>query len=150
MATSNAATISVLNQLIGTCRDAESGFHHAAERERDPDLGPLFDSCARLYARFAADLEPTVRRLGGDPDDVGLFDSLAGRGWIVLRRKHTGEDLIAGCECGQDAAEKSYEAALRGALPEGSRAVVERQYGQLKEAHDRLRVLEAPAHRRMG
>jgi len=143
MATRNAETISVLTQLIGTCRDAESGFLHAAARERDRDLRGLFDACSRLYAGFTADLDPAVRRLGGDPDAVSLFDSLAGPGWIVLRTKRAGEDVVAGCECAQDAAERSYEAALRGALPDGLRSLVERQHGQLKRAHGRLRLLEA-------
>jgi uncharacterized protein (TIGR02284 family) len=58
----------------------------------------------------------------------------------------TGEDenaVLAECERGEDSAVSNYKDALADAnLPADVRAVIERQYAQVQEAHDRVRNLE--------
>ena len=57
----------------------------------------------------------------------------------------TGEDenaVISECERGEDSAVSNYKDALNADLPADVRSIVERQYTQVKEAHDRIRALE--------
>lgn len=144
MATDNHEVISILNSLIETCEDAVEGFRHASENERNPELRSRFGGYSREYARFAGELEKEVRRLGGDPGDRGVFGGLVKPGWIILERKLRGEDeaaIIAECEYGEEATEKSYEEALQKGLPGEVRSLVEHQYRWVKEVHASIRAL---------
>ncbi|MBI3951100.1 MAG: PA2169 family four-helix-bundle protein [Acidobacteria bacterium] len=142
--------ISTLNNLIETCKDGEQGFRQAAEGVKDPDLKALFNSYSRQRAQFAADLQAEVRRLGGDPEKMGSVAGALHRGWINIKSAVTGQDeeaVIAEAERGEDAAVKNYQEALNKDLPADLRVLIERQYMQIKEAHDRVRALEvATAH----
>ena len=57
----------------------------------------------------------------------------------------TGRDeaaIIAECERGEDVAVRAYDQALRSELPADLRALVERQFLKVKDAHDQIRSLE--------
>jgi uncharacterized protein (TIGR02284 family) len=136
--------ISTLNDLIETCRDGEEGFRHAGRRVSDREVHSLFDNYARQSAEFAAELEEEVRRLGGDPEEHSVFDGLAQPGWITIARKLTGEDetaIMAECDCGVDALERSYAGALEKELPSAVRSLVERQHRQVREVSNRVHAL---------
>lgn len=145
MAASNECAIQCLNGLIETCKDGEKGFQAAAERVQDADLKQLCQNYAQQRARFVADLQIAVRRLGGDPETSGSLAGKLHRGWMSMKSAVTGssdEALIAEAERGEDVAKATYEKALESDLPLDVQAVVERQYIQVKEAHDRIRSLE--------
>jgi len=50
--------------------------------------------------------------------------------------------IIAECERGEDVAVRAYEQGLGSGLPADLRALVERQFLKVKEAHDQIRSLE--------
>ena len=86
-----------------------------------------------------------MRRLGGDPEKTGSVAATLHRGWINIKSPVTGEDeaaVIAECERGEDSAVKNYKEALSEELPADLKAIVEKQYAQVQEAHDRIRSLE--------
>ena len=141
----NDGAISTLNNLIETCRDGQNGFQTAAEGIRNSDLKTLFHTYAQQRAQFAGELQDEVRRLGGDPETSGSVAATLHRGWINIKSAVTGEDenaVISECERGEDAAVSNYRAALDADLPANVRALVERQFAHVKEAHDRIRSLE--------
>lgn len=145
MATSNTDTIDTINGLIETCRDGEEGFKTAAENAGDTGLKELCLSYAQQRARFVADLQVAVRRLGGDPEKSGTIGGALHRGWMSLKGSVTGNSdaaVIHEAERGEDMAKAAYEKALKSDLPLDVQAVVERQFIQVKEAHDRIRALE--------
>ncbi|MEP6571979.1 MAG: PA2169 family four-helix-bundle protein [Gemmatimonadota bacterium] len=145
MAKDTKDVISTLNNLIETCRDGQEGFMHAAEQTKSPELQSLFDNFARQRSQFVNDLQVEVRRLGGDPEQHGSAGGSLHRGWIDLKAKITGRDehaIVAECERGEDAAVRNYEEALEEDLPDDLLPVVERQYMQIVQAHDRIRALE--------
>ena len=137
--------VSTLNSLIETCKDGANGFRTAADGVEDASLKRLFSSYAEQRAQFAAELERLVTSLGGDPADTGHVAGAVHRGWINLKAAITGKDdgaVISEAERGEDFAKERYQAALDKTLPTDVRAAIERQYMQVKEAHDHVRSLE--------
>jgi uncharacterized protein (TIGR02284 family) len=142
---SNEEVISTLNNLIETCRDGQNGFQTAAEGVKNAELKQLFNSYSRQRAKFVGELQDEVRRLGGDPENSGSVAASLHRGWIDLKAAVTGEDdiaVVSECERGEDSAVSNYRAALNVDLPSNVRSIVERQFAEVKEAHDRVRNLE--------
>jgi uncharacterized protein (TIGR02284 family) len=140
----------ILNDLIETCKDGENGFRSAAEGVEDPNLKRLFESYSQQRGEFATELQTELRRAGKDPAESGHVLGTLHRGWINIKAAVTGKDeagVIAECERGEDAAVSNYREALEKSLPADLRAIVERQFVQVKEAHDHIRSLEQ-AHER--
>jgi uncharacterized protein (TIGR02284 family) len=144
MATNDKA-VAVLNELIETCLDGENGFRTSAEELEDANVTRLFSSYAQQRAEFAEELKREVRRLGGDPDQKGHVTGAVHRGWINLKAALTGHDthaVIAEAERGEDVAKAAFQKAIDdGDLPPETRQIVERQFMQVKEAHDHVRSL---------
>lgn len=146
----NTGIADTLNGLIETCRDGETGFRTASEGIEDPTLKRLFESYAQQRADFASELQGVVTRLGKDPADRGHALGAVHRGWINIKAAVSGKDeaaIIAECERGEDVAVRNYREALEEELPADIRNTVERQFLQVKEAHDHVRSLER-AHER--
>jgi uncharacterized protein (TIGR02284 family) len=141
---------STLNGLIETCKDGEQGFRSAAEGVTDPNLQRLFESYSQQRAEFATELQTEVKRLAEDPVDSGHVAGALHRGWLNIKAAVTGKDegaIISECERGEDVAVRNYRDALDQNLPSNIRMIVERQFVQVKEAHDQIRSLEQ-AHSR--
>lgn len=141
----NDDVISTLNNLIETCKDGQNGYQTAADGVKNSELNTLFNTYAQQRAQFAGDLQGEVRRLGGDPEKSGSVAATLHRGWINIKSTVTGEDenaVLAECERGEDSAVSNYQDALASNLPADVRDVVQRQFTQIKEAHDRIRSLE--------
>jgi uncharacterized protein (TIGR02284 family) len=145
MAIDNDNTISTLNNLIETCRDGQNGFQAASDGVNNSELKKLFLGYSQQRAQFVGDLQNEVRRLGGDPEDTGSIAASLHRGWMDIKAAVTGKDegaIIAECERGEDSAVRNYKDALEQNLPENIRSLVQSQYAQVQEAHDRVRSLE--------
>ncbi|HKR02586.1 MAG TPA: PA2169 family four-helix-bundle protein [Pyrinomonadaceae bacterium] len=145
MATDNDNVISTLNNLIETCKDGENGFRTAADGVKNSELKTLFNTYSQQRAQFAAELQAEVRSLGGDPEQTGSVAASLHRGWINIKSAVTGEDegaVISECERGEDSAVRNYQEALNETLPGNIQSIVQRQYVEVKESHDRIRALE--------
>jgi len=136
---------STLNQLIQTCKDGENGFKVAAESVDDANLQHLLESYSQQRSEFAAELAAEVGRLHQSSAKAGHVAAALHRGWMDIKSLATGRDealIIAECERGEDVAVKAYEQGLGSGLPADLRALVERQFLKIKEAHDQIRSLE--------
>lgn len=137
--------ISTLYNLIVTLKDDENGLRTAAERVNNSELKTLFYTYSQQRAQFAAKLQDEVRQLGGDPETTGSVAATLHRGWMTIKSGQHGKDdsaIISECERGEDSALRNYQDALNAKLPANIRSVVELQFTQIKEAHDRIRALE--------
>lgn len=143
--------ISVLNDLIETCKDGEQGFKSAAEAIKSDHLRSLFMELSRQRGQFGNQLQSEVGRLGGSPEKSGSVSGSVHRGWINLKAAIAGRDessIVAECERGEDSAKDAYKKALENNdLPPAIRSIVEGQSVQVKEAHDRVRSLEIKLER---
>lgn len=146
MATSdNDNTISTLNNLIQTGKDGTDGFREAAEGVGTSDLRDLFTRYSQQRAQFVTELQDEVRKLGAEPETSGSIAASLHRGWINIREALQGNDenaVLNEVERGEDVAVDSYQDALKQALPADVMSVVERQYMQIREAHDRIKSLK--------
>ncbi|MEP6925069.1 MAG: PA2169 family four-helix-bundle protein [Pyrinomonadaceae bacterium] len=143
MADANNA-ISTLNNLIQTCKDGENGFNEAAQGVSSADLKDVFMRYSQQRSQFAGELQEAVSKIGGDPETSGSIAASLHRGWIDIKSVVTGQDegaILSECERGEDSAVEAYQNALKEALPSEVNSIVERQYTQVKEAHDRIKGL---------
>jgi len=135
---------SVLNHLIDRCRDGERGFRYAANHVSNTSVKAFFTEIASQRERFAADLLPHAQRLGGATESDGTTAGALHRGWMTVKDALTGHDdeaIIREAERGENAALVVYKDALEGMLPPTARDLVEQQYAEIRQAHDRIRTL---------
>ncbi len=120
----NDNAISVLNNLIETCKDGERGFKTAAEGLSNADIKSRFMQYSRERGQMSSELQAEVRRLGGDPEKSGSMAGALHRGWLDIKSVVTGKDdhaIVAEAERGEDVAKSTYEGATEGE-PAGVRA----------------------------
>ena len=140
----NDRVISCLNDLIETCRDGQEGFKEAAENSKSPELKEFFNRVSLERSQFVGDLQQQIHLLGGDPDNSGSTAGALHRAWIDIKGSLTGRDdesILNEVERGEDSAVKAYQDALKEGLPANINAIVESQYRQVKQAHDRVKKM---------
>jgi uncharacterized protein (TIGR02284 family) len=155
MAHDNEDVIGYLNDLIETCKDGEKGFRDAASRVGDdgePQLRTVLNLYAQQRALFVAELENEVLRRGGKPAESGHVSASLRRGWLEVKSAlKVGPDyadsgdyeaeVLATCEAGEKAAMENYQDVLKKMLPSDLLSIVENQYAEIRQAHERLRFL---------
>ena len=75
--------VSVLEELIQTCKDGQKGYQEAASKVKRSDLRTFFNEQSLERSRFAGELEAELIRLG--KPDKKLSGSVIGtlhRAWI--------------------------------------------------------------------
>ena len=140
----NDNAISVLNNLIETCKDGELGFKTAAEGLKNTAIKSKFLEYSRQRGEMARELQSEVRRLGGDPEKVGSTAGSLHRGWLDIKSAVTGKDdhaIVAEAERGEDVAKSAYEDALKEVLPPSAQTLVQQQAIKVRQAHDAVRDL---------
>jgi uncharacterized protein (TIGR02284 family) len=149
MATATDNTISVLNELIQTCKDGSAGFQNAADNVKDVDLKPLFEKYAAQRREFAVKLQAMVAQLGGEAEDSGSTAGVIHRGLMDLKAVWTDLDRKATlneCERGEDYAVKAYQKAMEDkSIHADALALIAAQYEDVKKAHDNIRTMRDSA-----
>ena len=138
----NDNVVSVLNNLIETCKDGEIGFQTAADGLTSPTLKAKFREYSLERGDFARALQAEVRGLGGEPEVDGSTSASLHRGWIDLKAAITGKSdhaILAEAERGEDVAKAAYQSALKEAFPAGVAALVQEQAARVRAVHDAVR-----------
>jgi uncharacterized protein (TIGR02284 family) len=128
MDTNNA--VSVLEELIQTCKDGQKGYQEAASKVKRNDLKTFFNEQSLERSRFAGELEADLIRLG--KPDKKVSGSVAGtlhRAWIDTKVGLGGGDttILEWLEQGEDRAKDAYQKAVTADLPENIAQTVRRQ-----------------------
>ena len=140
----NDKAISVLNNLIETCKDGEQGFKTAAEGLSSSDIKSRFMQYARERGQMSSELQAEVRRLGGDPEKSGSMAGALHRGWLDIKSVVTGKDdhaIVAEAERGEDIAKSTYEGALKENLPASAQTLVQQHSARIRQVHDAVRTM---------
>ena len=141
--------ISTINSLIETLKDGQEGFKQASEAVKDTNLKSLFSEYSLQRAKFAGELQAEARQLGeSEPEESSSSAGAMHRAWINIKSAVTSGDdhsILAECERGEYSAVKEYKEALDEDLSSPIRAIVSRQYSEVKSAHDRVKQLRDAA-----
>ena len=143
----NKEAISVLNDLIETSKDGQEGFKTCAEDIKHPELKALFVKRSADCATAAAELQSTVRSMGGDPETSTSVSGDLHRRWVDLKSLVTGKDeeaVLNEAERGEDHALKAYKEALEKIDKHQLlhiRDLVVRQLQGVQRNHDEVKAL---------
>ena len=136
--------ISVLEELIETCKDGQKGYQEAASKVKRSDLKTFFNEQSLERSRFAGELEAELIRLG--KPDKKVSGSVVGslhRAWIDTKVGVGGDDktVLDWLENGEDHAKNAYQKAVTGDLPEDIAQIVRRKAASVQAAHDKVKSL---------
>jgi uncharacterized protein (TIGR02284 family) len=137
----------VTKDLIQTLEDGKNGFAKGAEKLEGDDAMQIASTFRELSAHRAAlaeELQELAQDYGDDIDESGTVTAALHRGWMTLKDVASGSDpkgVLDVAEQGEDHAIKEFEKALGADISPGLRAVVERQLGEVRNAHDQVRAL---------
>lgn len=139
----------VTKELIETLEDGKDGFAKGAEKLEDtasPELAQTFRKYSGQRADFAGELRTMAKQYGDDIHESGSVTAAVHRGWLTLKDALAGSSakgVLDAAEKGEDHAVNEYEKALKRDLSPALRTVVERQFMDVKAAHDSVRSLQA-------
>ncbi|MGA2375299.1 MAG: PA2169 family four-helix-bundle protein [Candidatus Sulfotelmatobacter sp.] len=140
--------ISVIENLIETCKDGQKGYQDAAAHAKQSDLKIYFNEQSLERARFAGELEAELIRLGKPDKKVsGSVSGTLRRAWIDTKVSLGGGDktILESVEAGEDNAKESYQKALSGSLPGYLAEIIRRQAASVQTAHDEVKRLRDEA-----
>lgn len=139
-------TIEILNDLIKINNDRITGYEKAAweSKELQPDIRNIFHHMASESRKYVNDLQTEVLKMGGEPVTGTTASGKLYRFWMDLKATFTGHDahsILASCEAGEDAAQKSYKQALGSddPLPDHIYTLILNQQQALKSSHDLIK-----------
>ena len=136
--------VSVLEDLIETCKDGQKGYQDAASHVKRSDLKTYFNEQSLERSRFAGELEAELVRLGKPDKKVsGSVSASLHRAWIDTKVALGAGDysILESIEAGEDRAKKSYDKAVTSDLPENIAQMVRRQATAVQVAHDKAKNL---------
>ena len=140
--------VSILEELIQTCKDGQKGYQDAASKIKRSDLKTFFNEQSLERSRFAGELEAELIRHG--KPDKKVSGSVAGslhRAWIDTKVSLGGGDkaVLEWLEQGEDRAKDAYQKAVTQDLPEDLAQIVRRQAASVLAAHDKIKSLRDTA-----
>ena len=140
--------VSVLKNLIETCKDGQKGYQDAAQHVKRSDLRNYFNEQSMERELFAQELQSELPKVG-EPDKKvsGSASAALHRAWIDTKVALGGGDktILESIEAGEDNAKETYQKALSGSLPSGVAEIVRRQAASVQRAHDKVKTLRDTA-----
>jgi uncharacterized protein (TIGR02284 family) len=144
----NTKTISVIENLLETVQNGRRGFADAAEKldeDGNEQLASEMRQLSQQRLRMSNELKALAAAEGAPVEngDGSVAGSLH-RSWMALRDALSGDDpyaVLAAAEQGEDHAVAEYERALKQDIPGSVKSVLERQFDEVQQAHDRVRDL---------
>jgi uncharacterized protein (TIGR02284 family) len=147
----NNEVITILDGLISTCRRGQEVFRNAAENIQNSEFRRLLNIFSQQRVQFISELKSEIHRLGGDgrldegnmelPQNTLPFRTAASK--AAASRDEA--SIIAECRREEEAAVNDYQEALKADLSLDVQYVVKRQYMDIKDAYDRIRILQRAA-----
>jgi uncharacterized protein (TIGR02284 family) len=136
--------LSVVEELIETCKDGQKGYQDAASHVKRSDLKTYFNQQSLERASFAGELEAILIQLGKPDKKVsGSVAASLNRAWIDTKVSLGAGDhsILESIEAGEDNAKDAYQKALTKDLPENIAQIVRRQAASVQRVHDKVRSL---------
>lgn len=141
----NEKLLEALSDLVKINNDRIEGYQKAIDQTDDNDLRALFQRMIDESKTYADQLNAEIQHGGsGEERNTTIFGRLY-RTWMGVQATFTGKDryaVLAACEYGEDAAQRTYEDALRSdiSMPYRVREMIANQKSALKSSHDTIRT----------
>jgi len=150
---SNNEVISILERLIETCQKGRDTFRSAAESIQNSEFRRLFNIFSQQRTQFITELKGEAHRFGGEGNIESEGTAELPSNTIPFRNPASPKpggvrdegSVIAECQSEEEAAVNEYQEALKADLPLDVQYVVKRQYMDIKDAYDRIRILQRAA-----
>ncbi|WP_028080764.1 PA2169 family four-helix-bundle protein [Solimonas soli] len=142
-------TVELLNHLIVMSKNGERGLRAAADEAHHADLKQSLFEYSHFFGDAARELQEAVRRLGGQPKEIGSFAHTLHRTWMHLKVTALGRDedvILDDIEEEERLAESRYADAVREETPPEIHALLERHYELAQKHHDAIRMWRMHAH----
>jgi uncharacterized protein (TIGR02284 family) len=136
--------LSVVEDLIETCKDGQKGYQDGASHAKRSDLKTYFNQQSLERANFAGELEAILIQLGKPDKKVsGSVAASIHRAWIDTKVSLGAGDqsILESVEAGEDNAKEAYQKAITKDLPENIAQIVRRQASSVQRAHDKVKSL---------
>jgi uncharacterized protein (TIGR02284 family) len=127
-------TVRTLNQLILTCRDAETLCGAWAASASSPDVRCRLRHRSEEWGRQGDELQALVLLLGGEPETTATAITRLKAAQVAVRASllsRSDNPALEGCDLTQRRALTCYEHALAGYLPERIRRTLSLQTRQI-------------------
>jgi uncharacterized protein (TIGR02284 family) len=148
----NNEVISILHNLIQSCTRAYEVFRTAAESVQNSEFRRLFNIFSQQRAQFIKELQSEVHRLGGEAGEgsdtmSGIDNTVPFRSSTTAKQAGVRDEatIVTECQREEEMAVNDYQEALKSDLPLDVQYVVKRQYMDIKDAYDRIRILQRAA-----
>lgn len=148
----NNEVIATLDGLVATCQRGRDKFRDAAENIQNNEFRRLFNIFSQQRVQFITELKAEVHRLRGDASaEIEDTRELPGntvpfkRSTVTKSIVRDEASIIGECQREEETAVNDYQEALKADLPLDVQYVVKRQYMDIKDAYDRIRILQRAA-----
>lgn len=146
--------VEALHDLVKINNDRIEGYRKAIASTEDADLKALFLRMADESRMYIEQLNEVLLQAGSDAENGTSIYGRIYRAWMDVKATFTGHDrhsILAACEYGEDAAQRTYEDILRSAIsmPYSVRELIANQKGALRSSHDTVKTyrnLEKAVH----
>lgn len=141
----NEKLMEALSDLVKINNDRIEGYRKAMDQTDDVDLKALFQRMTEESTVYINQLNEELLKGGsGEERNTTIYGRLY-RTWMGVRATFTGKNryaILAACEYGEDAAQRTYEDALRSdiSMPYSVREMIANQKGALKSSHDTIKT----------
>jgi uncharacterized protein (TIGR02284 family) len=150
--TTNSTTMTDATEALVTLQtrviDASEGHAEGAERADDPTMARVFQELHAMHKSHAATLGAALVARGVEPDTDGSFMQYVHKAVLSVRAAvgALGESAMPGVRDGEERILPLYDDALNLAPGDAELvALLKTQRGEVAEAIDRMRALEAAA-----
>ncbi|GAA3914469.1 PA2169 family four-helix-bundle protein [Chitinophaga oryziterrae] len=141
----NEKLMEALSDLVKINNDRIEGYKKAMDQTDDVDLKALFQRMTEESRVYINQLNEELVKGGiGGEKNTTVYGRLY-RTWMGVKATFTGKNryaILAACEYGEDAAQKTYEDALRSdiSMPYSVREMIANQKSALKSSHDTIKT----------
>ena len=155
MAAANNHVLHVLRGLYRIVDAGERGFATAAINAKRRGLKLLFKSFAQQRAEFKEEILAEIRRLGGDDVSGRSLTGMIHRGRVaifsamIIEEDRRERVILKEAALGERYADQTYKKALAADLPPETRAIVQRQYDEVRRVIDAVHLLRGRDGKRM-
>jgi uncharacterized protein (TIGR02284 family) len=133
-----------LQSLLSVNIDSYKGWEEAAEHTKDLSLQTFFREMSDVRKHNADELRQLVAEAGVDPADHGSISGQLHRWWIDAKQAIAGGDaksVLNEAERGEDSIKHEYEQALGSIHNTEALDLVQRQYRNIAQEHNRVREM---------